>query len=505
MSRVTNHQDRPISTLIVGAGFAGLGMAVRLLQSGIDDIVILERDQQVGGTWRDNTYPGAACDIPSLLYSYSFAQNPNWSKAYSGSEEILGYIDGIVDRFDLKRHIRFGVNVTGMAFSEEDGTWTVSTEDGTELFARTVVMASGPLANASFPDIRGIDSYEGHKIHSARWDHGYDLSGKRVGVIGTGASAVQIIPELVKQAGYVKVFQRTPGWVMPRMDFPHPGWAQSLFRRVPATQTAARQAWFWGHEAVALGLVWNTPFTSVVQAASKQHLHRQVKDQWMRRQLTPDFRAGCKRMLMSSDYYPALQADNCKLFTWPIATLSPAGIRTSDGIEHRLDAIVFATGFDVNKTGTPFPITGKGGRSLAEEWSTGVHAYKSVSVSGYPNLFLTFGPNSGPGHNSALVYMEHQIDYAVKGIQAILDANLVSLDVSKLRQDSFNRGMQRRLAKTTWNSGCHSWYLTEDGFNGTMYPGFATQFARQMAAFDIRDYEQVAAHASSSVQKLLAV
>ena len=489
-----------VSTAIVGAGFAGLGMAVRLVQAGIEDFVILERGDRVGGTWRDNTYPGAACDIPSLLYSYSFVQNPGWTRAYSGSAEILDYIDDIVEQFGLARFIRFGVTVEALTFDETSGTWDISTSGGDDVVARTVTLASGPLANASLPDIKGIETYEGHKIHSARWDHDIDLRGKRVGVIGTGASAVQIIPELVKEAGFVKVFQRTPGWVMPRADFRHPSWLQGIFRRRPAVQTAARRAWFWGHEAAALGLVWDTPLTTLVQEISKQHLRRQVKDPWMRRQLTPDFRAGCKRMLMSSDYYPALQAANCKLFTWPIATLSPAGIRTSDGIEHHLDAIVFATGFDVSKTGTPFPITGVSGRSLGEEWSSGVAAYKSVSVSGYPNLFFTFGPNSGPGHNSALVYMEHQVNYALKGVVTVLDQDLRSLDVRASVQEAYNVAMQKRLARTTWSSGCRSWYLTDEGFNGTMYPGFATQFARQMSTFDRTAYKLVPAVATKGLR-----
>jgi len=487
----------PVSTLIIGAGFAGLGTAIRLLQSGVEDFVILERDEQVGGTWRDNTYPGAACDIPSLLYTYSFAQNPNWSRAYSGSAEILAYIQHMVDEYDLTRFIRFGVTVTGLEFDEDEGTWTVGVEGSADVTARAVVMASGPLANASLPRLRGIDTYTGHKIHSARWDHDYDMTGKKVAVIGTGASGVQIIPELVKQAASVKVFQRTPGWVLPRVNFRHPDWAKRLFRTAPATQTAARQAWFWGHESVALGLVWTSVFTSLVETAAKIQLRAQVKDSWMRRQLTPDFRAGCKRMLMTSDYYPALQKDNCKLITWPIATLSPAGIRTADGIEHHVDAIVFATGFDVCKTGTPFPIHGVGGRSLGEEWSTGVQAYKSVSVAGYPNLFITFGPNSGPGHNSALVYMESQINYIVQGVRRILDENLLALDVKEDRQRHFNELLQKRLARTTWNSGCKSWYLTEDGHNGTMYPGFGTQFARQMATLQAADYHATPKHASA--------
>lgn len=476
------------SVLIVGAGFAGLGTAIRLLQSGIDDFVILERGDRVGGTWRDNTYPGAACDIPSVLYSYSFAPNPHWSRAYSGGAEILRYIEGLVDRYGLHRHIRFGEDVTALNFDEDTGTWTADVRSGTTYTARAAVMAPGPLANVSWPDIRGLDSYTGHKIHSARWDHDYDMAGKRVAVIGTGASAVQIIPELVKQAEKVKVFQRTPGWVLPRPNFPHPGWARQLFRHIPLTEQLARQAWFWGHEAAAVGMVWNTPATDAIQLVAKAHLRRQIRDPWKRRQLTPDFRAGCKRMLMTNDYYPALEKDNCKLVTWPIATISPNGIRTADGIEHEVDCIVFATGFDVAKTGTPCPVAGRDGRKLADEWSSGAYAYKSVSVSGYPNLFLTFGPNSGPGHNSALLYMEAQIDYIVAAVRLIAEQDIHSLDVRRERQDAYNTDIQRRLQATTWNSGCNSWYLTADGHNGTMFPGLASQFTRQLARVDLDDY-----------------
>ncbi len=480
---------REPSVLIVGAGFAGLGTAIRLLQNGIDDFVILERSDRVGGTWRDSTYPGAACDIPSVLYSYSFAPNPDWSRVYSGGAEILDYIENLVDRHGLRRHIRFGANVTALNFDESSGTWTADTERGAVFRARTAVLAAGPLSNVSWPGIRGLDTYTGHKIHSARWDHDYDMTGRRVAVIGTGASAVQIIPELVKKAAKVKVFQRTPGWVLPRLDFAQPGWAKQLFRHVPGAEELARQTLFWGHEAVAVGMVWDTPATTAIQLIAKAHLRRQIRDPWKRRQLTPDFRAGCKRMLMTNDYYPALEKDNCTLITWPIATMSPAGIRTADGIEHEVDCIVFATGYDVvSKNGTPFPVAGLDGRKLADEWANGSYAYKSVSVSGYPNLFWTFGPNSGPGHNSALLYMEAQIDYIVGAVRLITERDIRIFDVRKERQDRYNARIQRRLTNTTWNSGCASWYLTDNGHNATMYPGFATQFTRELASVDLKDY-----------------
>ena len=480
---------KPAAVLIVGAGFAGLGMAIRLKQAGIKDIVILERASAVGGTWRDNQYPGAACDIPSNLYSYSFAPNPNWSRSFSGSEEILGYIHHLVAEFELEPYIRFEKNVEDLSFDEKKGIWTATTDKGEQFAGRAAVMAQGPLSNCSFPAITGIEDFTGHKIHSARWDHEYDFTGKKVAVIGTGASGIQIIPELVKQAGHVKVFQRTPGWVMPRPDFATPAWNKKLFEKLPASQQAMRNLLYWSHESMALAVIWKSPLTRIAERVARLHLRRQVKDRWLRRQLTPDFTIGCKRVLVSNDYYPALQKDNAKLITWPIARISEKGIRTVEGIEHQVDCIVFATGFDVSHSGTPFPVVGRDGRVMGDDWKRGAQAYKSINVAGYPNLFLTFGPNSGPGHNSALVYMESQLEYALKGIRKIVGEDLKVLDVREDAQQRFNKGIQKRLAKTNWNSGCKSWYLTEDGFNATMYPGFATQYAAQMADFKEDDYE----------------
>ena len=478
-------------TLIIGAGFTGLGAAIKLRQAGVEDIVIVERSDRVGGTWRDNTYPGIACDIPSLLYSFSFVKNPSWSRAYPAGSEICAHIEDLTDQFGLRQLIRFDTEITGLSFAEDTGVWTAKAKGRKQFQARTVVLASGPLSDHKFPEIRGIDSYTGHKIHSADWDHDYDFTGKRVAVIGTGASAVQIVPELVKSAEFVKVFQRTPGWVLPRLDPRMPAAVQSLFAKVPATQEFARQVLFWGHEASATALVWKSPLSSVVARVGKAHLRRAVADPWLRRQLTPDFTPGCKRMLVSSDYYPALQRDNCKLIDWPIATLSPVGIRTSDGIEHHLDAIVFATGYDVHLSGPPFPVTGLGGRSLQQDWSGHAQAYKSASVHGYPNLFFMCGPNSGPGHNSLLVFVEGQLDYLVAGVSAILANDLRYLDVREDIQHAYNEQIQRRLSRTTWMSGCNSWYLTDDGFNASMYPGFATQYLRQMRDFRYEDYTAV--------------
>lgn len=483
--------QRVYDTLIIGAGFGGLGTAIKLKEAGVGNFVILERAQQVGGTWRDNQYPGAACDIPSNLYSFSFAPNPSWSRSYSGAKEIMAYMQHLVGQYDLSRFIQYGQNVKEARIHEDEGLWHITTDDGVVWRARSVVMASGALANASFPAIRGLEKFKGKKIHSARWDHQYDFKGKRVGVVGTGASAIQIIPELVKVAGSVKVFQRTPAWVMPRPDFKRPDWTKKLFETLPVTQKLIREGLFWGHEAMALALIWDSPLRKVAQRVALEHLKLQVKDTWMRRQLRPDFKIGCKRVLVSNDYYPALQAPNTELITWPIAGITETGVQTAEGLIHEFDALVFATGFDIPKNGTPYPIYGLEGRNLAQEWKGGAQAYKSVNVSGYPNLFMLFGPNSGPGHNSALVYMEQQIEYTVRSVQKILGEDLKWLDVRPEVQAEYNRDIQKRLKKTNWNSGCKSWYLTEDGFNATMYPGFATQYALQMGRLESRHYRAV--------------
>ena len=475
--------------LVIGAGFSGLGVTHRLREAGVRDIVTLERAQDVGGTWRDNRYPGAACDIPSNLYSWSFAPNPDWSRSYPSAPEIHDYIRHTAERLDLLRYVRFGHNVTAVHF--QDDHWRVDTTDHGSFRARALVMASGPLANASYPAIPGIDSFAGKKIHSARWDADYDFRGKRVAVIGTGASAIQLVPELVKQAAHVKVFQRTPAWVLPRADFATPESQKRLFHRLPLAQQVMREALFYGHEVMATALIWRSPLSSVVESVARAHLHRQVPDRWLRRQLTPDYRIGCKRVLISNDWYPALQQPNAKLVTWPIVRLREEGIQTAEGAVHAVDCVVFATGFEVGKAGTPFPVYGTGGAELGAQWKRGASAYKSISVAGFPNLFMMPGPNSGPGHNSYLFYMEAQFDYTVQGVKAILDGNLAQLDVRPGVQAAFNRDMQKRLAGTNWNSGCKSWYLTEDGFNATMFPGFATQYVKQMRGFRVGDYVSV--------------
>jgi cation diffusion facilitator CzcD-associated flavoprotein CzcO len=457
-----------------------------LREAGITDFVILERGSRVGGTWRDAVFPGAEVDVPSCLYSLSFAPNPNWSTMNSPAPEILSYIESVVERFELSSYIQFDSEVTRAEFDSAEGKWRVDTKDGRRFAARAVIAADGLLANAKYPAIPGLDTFAGQKMVSASWVHDYDLTGKRVAVIGTGASAVQIVPELVKAAGHVVVFQRTPAWVIPRSNFRFPALVQKLFRAFPISQRAFRAALFSFYELLTFALVWITPFTKLVETFSKFHLRLQVKDPILRKQLTPTYRIGCKRPLITSQFYPALQQDNATLVPYGVIEITERGVRCADQSEHEVDCIVFATGYDVSGRGKSFAVVGVDGRVLGDEWSDGMIGYKSVSVSGYPNLFWTMGPNSF-GHSSELLFIEEQVCYAVQLVAQILSDDGMIMDVRAEAQAAHNEVLQRKLSKTTFNSGCHSWYLSDSGYNGMMFPGGVLNFRRQLT-FQPGDY-----------------
>ncbi|MUM17240.1 NAD(P)/FAD-dependent oxidoreductase [Mycobacterium sp. CBMA271] len=488
-----------VAVAVIGAGLSGVATAVKLLEAGITDFVVLERSDRVGGTWRDTTYPGAEVDVPSWLYSLSFAPNPDWSTVNSPAPEILSYIEEIVRRFGLGPHIRFDVNVVQIEFSATDGTWRIESSNGRCLTARAVVAADGLLSDAEVPDIPGIHEFAGQKILSAHWVHDYDFTDKHVAVIGTGASAVQIVPELVKVSGYVTVFQRTAAWVIPRTQFRVPGAVKRTFRRFPVVQRGVRTALFGLYEFLTLGLVWVTPLTRVIETVSKLHLRSQVQDPELRRQLSPQYRIGCKRPLITSEFYPALQRDNSRLVPHAVVEITENGVRTADGSLHPVDCIVFATGYSVGERGSSFIVTGPDGRALGDEWSHGMVGYKSVNVAGYPNLFWTMGPNAF-GHSSELLFIEEQVRYAVRCIREMFDRNLRILDIKPEAQSAHNRALQIKLKKTTFSSGCHSWYLSRNGYNGMMFPGSVSAYRRQMSTFNECDYFMISATEVSRVQ-----
>lgn len=485
---VIDHQ-----VIIIGAGFSGLNMALRLLQSGITDFAVLERASDVGGTWRDNTYPGCACDVPSIAYSYSFAQTPEWTRAFAGSAEIHGYIKRFVQEHGLGKYIRLGVGVEQAVFNADSGIWTLKTSDGKLLSSRAVVSAVGGLVNPAFPDIPGIESFGGSLFHTARWDHACDLRGKRVAVIGTGASAVQVIPAIQPAVGELKVFQRTPAWVIPKPDFEIAGEVRSLFRKAPFAQKLLRNGIFLASESIMGPLViLDTPASRLFERYANAHLHRQVADPVLREKLQPDFHIGCKRVLISNDYYPALAARNVDLVTDDITRVVPQGVVTADGRLHEVDVIVLATGFKLDIANAPFEVIGLDGQRLGDRWrEPGSKAYMGMAVSGFPNWFVMLGPNTGPGHTSVLVYTEAQAGYILQAVQTLLRRNLRYINVRRGVQDAWHRKLQERMKYTSWTSGCRSWYLDEHGENHTLFPGLASEYVWSVRHFGLEKYDAI--------------
>jgi cation diffusion facilitator CzcD-associated flavoprotein CzcO len=473
----------------VGAGFAGIGAAIALLRAGITSFAIFERADEVGGTWRDNTYPGAACDVPSHVYSFSFEPNPGWSRVFAGSDEIQAYLLRVVEKWKLRPHLRLGAEIVEAAFEEASGTWTLATARGERVRARAVVSGVGGLVDPRWPGIGDLGRFSGALLHTARWDPAQDLAGRRVGVVGTGASAVQVVPAIAAQVARLAVFQRTPAWVMPKRDRLYSERARRFFARHPAALRASRLLRYWQSEALGPMIFLDAPrLKRLPERESLRHLQRSVSDPALREKLTPRFQFGCKRVLISDDYWQSFERPNVELVTDPIAEVVAEGLRTRDGTLHALDAIVCATGFDVNFARAPFRVLGRGGRSLDDAWREGAVAYKGLAVHGFPNWFILMGPNTGPGHTSVLVYTEAQISHALGAIRALLRDGVRWLEVRREVQDRYDAGLQRRMRRMVWTSGCHSWYLSPDGRNRSLYPGFAAEYVLRTRRFDPADY-----------------
>ena len=474
---------------IVGAGFAGIASAIRLLQAGIRSFRIFERAGEIGGTWRDNTYPGAACDVPSHVYSLSFEPHPGWTRVYAESSEIQAYLLGLVEKWGLREFLRPNAEIVEARWDEAKGTWTLETAAGESYEARAVLSGVGGLVDPSWPDLKGMQSFRGEAMHTARWNHAYDFAGRRVGVIGTGASAVQVVPALAQTVEKLVVFQRTAAWVMPKRDRVYSEEDRSFFARHPLALRASRLGHYWLSEALGPMVFLDAPrLKARVEAQSLRHLARSVKDPELRRKLRPSFQFGCKRVLISDDYWASFARGNVELVTEPIEEIVPDGVRTGDGRVRELDALVYATGFALNIGKAPFRVIGRGGRSLDDAWRGGAVAYKGLAVHGFPNWFILMGPNTGPGHTSVLVYTEAQIAHALGAIRR-LRAGAKAVDVRQEVQDRYNAGLQRRMKHMVWSSGCRSWYLSPDGKNHSLYPGFAAEYALRARRFRAGDYE----------------
>jgi cation diffusion facilitator CzcD-associated flavoprotein CzcO len=483
--KAVDHTD----VAIVGAGFGGLGAAIRLAQDGKHDFVVLERGPDVGGTWQANTYPGCQCDVPSNLYSFSFAPKPDWSHSYPEQPQILDYMRDCARRFGVSDRIRLNCEMLAARWAPDEKRWRIETSNG-EINARFLIAAPGLLSEPTLPRIPGLERFRGSVFHSAAWDHEHDLTGERVALFGTGATAVQIAPRVRPQVERLHVFQRTPPWILPHADRPISPRLQRAYRSVPPLQRLARASVYALREGIALGMAYEPRLLKGAELVARAHMRRQVSDPDLRRELTPNYAAGCKRLLLSNDWYPTLTAPNAELVTSPIAAITERGVLTSDAIEREVDTLICATGFAPTDPPIARRLTGGAGRTLSEVWSGSPQAYLGTTVTGFPNLFLLYGPNLNLGHSSIVFMLESQIHYVLEALRTVRDRGAHSVEVREEAQARWNAELQERLKRSVWNTGgCKSWYLDANGRNSVQWPDFTFKFRRRVNRFNRDDYD----------------
>jgi cation diffusion facilitator CzcD-associated flavoprotein CzcO len=477
-----------IQVAIIGGGFGGIGAAVRLLQAGVTDLLIFERAADVGGVWRDNTYPGCACDVPSPLYSFSFAQNSAWSHHFAPQPEIWAYLRRVVQDFGLTPHLRLSHEVREARWDAGRQRWRIETGVGS-YDASALIVASGALSDPDLPDLPGLERFAGVSFHSARWDHAYELAGRRVAVVGTGASAIQIVPAIQPKVAQLKVFQRTPPWIVPRLDRPLSLAQRRLFARFPLLQRLRRAGIYVAREMAVFGFRHPWLMRHLIQQTAISFLRLSVPDPALRAKLTPRYAMGCKRILLSDDYLPAIQRPNVELITERIVEVSERGIITGDGAEHEVDAIIFGTGFKVTAQPIARQIRGREGQTLAEAWGASPQAHLGTTVVGFPNMFMLQGPNTGQGHTSVIYGIERQIEYIVRALDFMRARGVSAIEPRPEAQDAFVADVDRAMAGTVWTAGgCKSWYLDASGRNSTLWPGFTWQYAWRLRGFEPREY-----------------
>ena len=485
-----------VEVAILGAGFAGLCMAIKLQAAGRRDFVIFEKAPRLGGTWRDNTYPGCGCDVPAHLYSYSFAQNPRWSRIYASQPEILAYLEDVATQHGLHGRIAFETPITELAWDEAARHWRLVAADGRTFTARVVVSAVGALHVPSVPDLPGLASFSGAAFHSARWRHDVDLAGRRVAVIGTGASAVQFIPEIAPRVTRLTVYQRTPPWVLPRRDGPVPATARAALATVPGLLRAWRAVQYWRREAIGLGLAYKPKLMGRGQKQSARFKEREIADPVLRLKLNPFYTLGCKRMLLSDDVYATMTRPGVELVTTPVAEVRTRSVVTTDGVDRPADVLIFGTGFRPFDASAGLRVEGRGGRRLADDWRDGPEAFLGVAVHGYPNHFLLVGPNSGLGHNSIVFMIEAQVRYVLQCLRWLDERRLDVVEVRADVQRVYNDALQKRFERTVWRSTpgspwqlpCSSWYAPGDGKNTALWPGLSVGYWWAMRRPRIADY-----------------
>jgi cation diffusion facilitator CzcD-associated flavoprotein CzcO len=481
--------DRPIETriVIIGAGFGGIGLGVNLKKRGADDFVILEKSDSVGGVWHKNRYPGAACDVPAHLYSFSFELRADWPQKFAGQDEILRYLTHCARKYDLERHICFGAEVTEARWDEAANRWVVRTADQRVFHAQALVAATGQLSRPAYPRLPGAESFSGTIFHAADWQ-ACDLRGKRVAVVGTGATAIQLVPAIAPEVAKLYVFQRAAAYVLPKPDTVYRPWQISLFRRMPGLLRLNRMLLYLQHELRGFAFFTWRAALRLKRGAFFRHLRRGVKDSDLRRRLTPDYRMGCKRILLSNDFYPALERANVELVTQRIDAIRPDAVVTADAAERKVDCIVFATGFAATDFLLPMKIAGRGGLDLHQSWKDGAEAYLGMTVAGFPNFFMLYGPNTNLAHNSIVLMIESQIGHVLACLDRLDRDGVSRIEVKKEIQQRFNARLQRRLQSGIWSKGCTSWYLTAAGKNTTNWPGYSFTFGLRARAPNWDDY-----------------
>ncbi len=481
--------------LIIGTGFAGLAMAIKLREAGFSDLTIIEKAADVGGTWRDNTYPGCACDVPSHLYSLSFAPKPDWSRMYPQQPELLAYTRKVVEDYHLRPQIRFNTELVSAAWDEAATRWRVVTSTGT-ITTRILISGMGGLHIPAKPNLPGLETFHGKIFHSAQWDHGYDLSAKRVAVIGTGASSIQFVPQIARQVARLDLYQRTPPWIIPKPDRAFSSTEKTLFK-IPLYRKAFRKYLFGIHELRVHAFLGNQTALKLGGNLAVKHLTKQVADPALRAKLTPNYKIGCKRIMLSNDYYPALQRPNVAVITDGITQIKPHSIIDSTGAEREVDAIILATGFQVTTAYKHNKITGIGGQDLGALWDkTGMAAYHGIAIAGFPNYFMLLGPHTALGHNSVVIMIEAQVNYIVDALKKLRAAGAAAIDVTPKVQDKFITELEARLKHTVWqDGGCDSWYKDSHGKVTTIWPGSCVAYQRSVKSADLQDYHLLATQA----------
>ncbi len=472
--------------VIIGAGFGGLGMAIRMKQQGVNDLLLIEKGDDVGGCWRDNTYPGAACDVPSHLYSFSFEGHYPWSRRFAPQAEILGYLRHCASKYDIRRHILFNTEVSAAEWQDQQHHWRIELSDGTHVTARALITATGQLNQPAYPPLQGIDAFHGRHFHSARWDHSVDLQGKTVAVVGTGASAIQFVPEIAKVAAKLTLFQRSAAYVISKPDRAYSKLEHRILEKWPVSHTLDRARIYAANEARVLGFTSFQKAMELYKWLFRRQLTSQIQDPALREKLTPDYPMGCKRILMSNDYYPALAQDNVEVINHGVQSVDRTGLTDSKGVHHLADVIIYGTGFRATEFLTPIDIRGRDGRRLNDVWLDGAEAYLGICVHGFPNLFMLYGPNTNLGHNSIIYMLESQFHYVLQCLESLKEYPL--MEVRDDVQSAFNQRIQKQIRETIWEKGCNSWYKTKSGKNTANWPGFTFDYRRRTRHLNLQDF-----------------